>query len=90
MKLNAPVPKTVSMRVARLSLWAAIGVVAIHVNGLRVLSPLVKSGEATGAVIITHFIEWLLGSALAGASVPFFFLISGYFLARHFGSRTIL
>lgn len=72
-----------SARVARLSLMAAIGVVAIHTNGLRVLSPLVKKGEADVVVVMTHFVEWFLGSALAGAAVPFFFLVSGYFLAQH-------
>lgn len=74
-----------SIRVAKLSLMAAIGVVAIHTNGLRELSPLVKSGEAGIVVIVTQVVEWFIGSALAGAAVPFFFLVSGYFLAQHFG-----
>ena len=89
-KIKPPLPsqvlsKGISDRLSFFSFLAAICVVSIHVPYLRSLrTTLVENG---GSILswLAYFLKWLLTSGIGSSAVPFFFLLSGMFLARHYG-----
>jgi len=69
----SPISKEFSSKITNMSLWGAFLVVSIHCG-------FSNSGSGVG-----WFLDRVFSSGYSQMAVPFFFLVSGYFLAAHVG-----
>ena len=70
------VSSDISQKIRNMSLLCAILVVSIHINW-----------QSDGLFTLGWFMKEFVRDGVAGIAVPFFFVVSGFFLAQHFDDQ---